>query len=286
MNRSNRNIDFFVVGAQKCATTWIHHCLNEHPDVFMGGGKRETHYMGGELHLNQGDEWFWNMFSDAKEGQLVGSASVDYIMDLDAMKHISNHNPKAKYILSTRSPIERMVSAVFWSMRNQVFEVQDINELVSKVIDEYLDNGNTIKYDKLIERGLYGHLLEVLLDSTALENIKVVEFEEVNNNSARVIQSLYKFLGVNASFKPPSTSRKPKGNTYNNFLLELDKRIPRNSFAKKLMGRFGEVFKKLKGSDNVDSILNQENRERLQKIFESDQRKFNEIKRQNPSLFA
>ena len=40
----NYGIDFFIIGGQKCATTWLYHCLNDHPEIEVGGGKVEKYY--------------------------------------------------------------------------------------------------------------------------------------------------------------------------------------------------------------------------------------------------
>jgi hypothetical protein len=37
------DIDFIVLGAPRCATSWMHKCLSQHPDIFVPKGK-ETRY--------------------------------------------------------------------------------------------------------------------------------------------------------------------------------------------------------------------------------------------------
>ena len=44
MASSERQPDFFLVGAPKCGTTAMHVSLREHPDVFMPAEKEHNHF--------------------------------------------------------------------------------------------------------------------------------------------------------------------------------------------------------------------------------------------------
>ena len=130
------NLDFLLIGAQKCATTWIYHCLNEHPELYVGGGKNETYYYGGEIFKQKGLDWFESLFADASADQKLGSASVDYIWDVASMEQVRKQYPNIKIIAALRNPVERTISAFYWLMRKNIIEAKSLEEGIRKAIDD------------------------------------------------------------------------------------------------------------------------------------------------------
>ena len=39
-------IDLLLIGAQKCATSWLYECMRDHPQMWLPAKKREVKYLG------------------------------------------------------------------------------------------------------------------------------------------------------------------------------------------------------------------------------------------------
>lgn len=253
------NLDFLLIGAQKCATTWIYHCLNEHPELYVGGGKNETYYFGGEVFNQRGFEWFESLFSDASVDQKLGSASVDYIWDVDTIEQAHRQYPNLKIIAALRNPVERTISAFYWLMRKNIIEVKSLEDGIRKAIDDYKSGSETI-YSELIRRSLYTDAILELHQRIDRDNIKLILFDDIQNTPKRAIHGIYTFLNVSPDYIPSSIKRKPKGNSYSETLVYLERKMPVNKFTTKVLNGISELIKissKIK-TPELDSHLTQE----------------------------
>lgn len=267
------NLDFLLIGAQKCATTWIYHCLNEHPELFVGGGKNETYYFGGEIFKQKGLDWFENLFVDASADQKLGSASVDYIWDATSIEHARKQYPNIKIIAALRNPVERTISAFFWLMRKNIIEAKSLEEGIEKAIEDYKSGSETI-YSELIRRSMYTDAIIKIHENIDKDHIRLVLFDDIQNTPKRTLHDIYTFLNISPDYIPTSLKRKPKGNSYSSTLVYLERKMPVNKFTTKVLNGISEFIKissKTK-SPELDSNLTQElldiYREPFNKLYE------------------
>ena len=235
------NLDFLLIGAQKCATTWIYHCLNEHPELYVGGGKNETYYYGGEIFKQKGLDWFESLFADASADQKLGSASVDYIWDVASMEQVRKQYPNIKIIAALRNPVERTISAFYWLMRKNIIEAKSLEEGIRKAIDDYKSGSETI-YSELIRRSLYTDAILKLHENFEKDQIRLVLFDDIQNTPKRTLHGIYSFLNVSTDYVPTSLKRKPKGNSYSSTLVYLERKMPVNPFTTKLLNGISELI--------------------------------------------
>ena len=236
------NLDFLLIGAQKCATTWIYHCLNEHPELYVGGGKNETYYFGGKTFNQKGLDWFEGLFADAYAGQKLGSASVDYIWDVESIELARKQYPDIKIIAVLRNPVERTISAFYWLMRKNIIEVGSIDDGIRKAIDDYKTGSDTI-YSELIRRSLYTDAIIDLHEKFDKDHIRLISFDDIQNTPKTVLHSIYSYLDVSTGFIPTSLKRKPKGNSYSSTLVYLERKMPVNKFTTKVLNGISEIIK-------------------------------------------
>lgn len=100
--------NFFLVGAPKCGTTWLHAYLSQHPQVFMSELK-EPHYFNtdsGFRHVHSLVD-YERLFADGTDGKpAIGEASVWYLYSSQAVKNVLAYQPDAKFIVMLRNPVE------------------------------------------------------------------------------------------------------------------------------------------------------------------------------------
>jgi hypothetical protein len=140
-------VDFLCIGAQKAATSWLHHNLMTHPGVWMPGFIKEIHYFD-LVHLpNEGlrasrskrfrgrakranlprdyvekitdknrmytDQWYQDIFSLAPKDLKKGEVTPNYCaVGEEGVCHVKKINPELKLIYIIRDPASRMSSSL------------------------------------------------------------------------------------------------------------------------------------------------------------------------------
>jgi hypothetical protein len=105
---SARGPGFFIVGAPKCGTTWLHALLSTHPDAFLPSAK-EPHHFNTDSGCRDYPERaaYEALFAAAPAGaRALGEASVRYLWSRDAAANIRAYNPDARCIVLLRDPVE------------------------------------------------------------------------------------------------------------------------------------------------------------------------------------
>jgi len=100
---------FVGLGAPKAATTWLFHCLQEHPSVFIPDEKE----IGFFSYLDDIDgrmPEYLSYFRGAESTPAKGEIFVMYLSNPLAAERIKRHLPDAKLFLSLRNPVEQIYS--------------------------------------------------------------------------------------------------------------------------------------------------------------------------------
>ena len=98
---------FFLAGFQNCATTWLHRCLEEHPQIFVPNVDMVHYY---DMNYHRGRDWYEKFYQSYNQEQMRGDTTVSYARSELAIKRIAKTNSNAKIILSLRNPITRAFS--------------------------------------------------------------------------------------------------------------------------------------------------------------------------------
>ncbi len=180
-------IDFVGIGAVKAGSTWLADMLRQHPQIFLPQ-RKELHYFHKEFnedptlrneHYNKPLRWYASFFENAKEGQLKGEFTPDYLWSENAARDIRNFNPKIKIIAILRNPIERTFSDYLYNIQRGIFSMSFKQAVKEKPF--------------LIERSLYYEQLKRYFDLFPKKNIKVVF---IDNDKESILRDVQKFLKV------------------------------------------------------------------------------------------
>ncbi|MCC5022731.1 MAG: sulfotransferase [Candidatus Synoicihabitans palmerolidicus] len=98
-----------MVGAPKCGTTFLHHHLRQHPQIFLPAHLKEPHHFAPDLHAYSAAsahlQWitdeatYLNLFADAGSAPLRGESSVYYLYSLAAAETIVRFDPTARIVI-------------------------------------------------------------------------------------------------------------------------------------------------------------------------------------------
>lgn len=110
--------NLFIVGAPRCGTTFLWHCLRQHPRVFMSPIKEPLYFAAhpntvwrgpGDCQPLVSREKYLALFADARPAmhRFAGDASTLYLSAPDAPERVRNMSPDAKIVCVLRNPIGR-----------------------------------------------------------------------------------------------------------------------------------------------------------------------------------
>jgi Sulfotransferase domain len=178
---------FVGIGAQKCASTWLHRILAEHPEVAMPEAKEIDFF---SYRYDRGCQWYERCFAGAGR-QARGEISPSYFCEPAVPARLARYAPDMKILLSLRDPLERALSNHRHEVREGHFTGPDLS------FEAGLANN-----PMYVEQGLYATHLRQWLRHFPLEQVCVVFQEDVECAPEDVCRTVYHFVGVDAGFCP------------------------------------------------------------------------------------
>ncbi|MGA7304150.1 MAG: sulfotransferase [Rhodothermales bacterium] len=195
---------FFIVGAQRSATTWLYKMLDQHPQVEMAKPMRpEPKFFLRDELFARGIGYYEQTYYAGKEGMVRGEKSTSYIESRVAAERIARCFPDARIIFFLRDPIRRAISNYRFS-HQLGFETASMEEAfcneeqrredydkskVSASPYAYLSRGEYIRYLRMYEEYFSADQLHVFVS----ENVV---------GCAEGLRTVYGALGVNRVFNP------------------------------------------------------------------------------------
>lgn len=176
---------FLFIGGQRCGSSWVHKCLDEHPQVFTATPK-EVHFFN--RNYQQGRAWYLDHFSQAAGDQAVGEVTPDYIADPDCPARAYEINPDLRLIAVLREPIERAHSLYRLKM-GTTMQYPTFSEAVEHHPD-------------MIEHGHYAEHLKRWCQYFNRDQLLVLLYEDLVESDRDTIRAIYAHIGVDPDFVP------------------------------------------------------------------------------------
>lgn len=191
---------FFIVGAQRCGTTYLYNILDSHPDIYMAKPlKPEPKFFLNKRLSKQKIEAYLNKYFtsqlECKRYKAFGEKSTSYFEYAYVGENIKKFFPNAKIIIIFRNPSDRAISHYFFSLNNK-FENRSLKEafITGKKPPE-INHKTSVSPFNYYERGIYASFLKKYYNYFDKEKIKILIFEKFVNNLEE-INKLYDFLDV------------------------------------------------------------------------------------------
>lgn len=185
MNAVAQTVPTFIgIGAQKCATTWAHLVLDDHPHVFMAPQKEIDFF---SFHYLRGYHWYRRHFAHAA-GRVCGEISPSYLWSAEAPDRAQAYAPSLRILVVLRDPVARAFSNHVHEVRKGDYRSADLS------FEAGLAQNPTY-----VEQSLYGKHLGRWLERFPREQVLVLFQEEIAAASLDAARRLYRFVGVEAS---------------------------------------------------------------------------------------
>jgi Sulfotransferase domain len=199
-------IDFVIGGTQKGGTSALDSFFRQHPQICMPETKKELHYFDKEENFRGRPDYkkYHANFQSEKQHRVIGEATPIYMYWNAAPSRIWSYNPKMKWILALRNPIERAFS--HWNMeKKRGAEELTFHEAIEHEAErcrEALPLQHRVY--SYLDRGFYAQQVRRLFNMFGRENCLVLLTEDLSANHEKTLRSVFEFLGVESSTVPPA----------------------------------------------------------------------------------
>ncbi len=203
--------DFLIIGSPKCGSTALHDALIPHPELFLSTPKEPKFFMcdgrkpdpahqrgPGDAHSAQ--EWVWDraayekLFDPAPSGTLRGESTPFYLWDTAAHRRIRSLIPDVKMIAVVRDPVDRAYSnwVHLWcdGLEPEADFLTACHQEPQRVAAGYAP------FWRYLETGLYGRQLEHLYGIFPREQVFVLRYRQLIDDTSEILDRITEFLGV------------------------------------------------------------------------------------------
>lgn len=230
---------FFIIGAQRCGTTYLYKVLEQHSAVCMARPLRpEPKYFLGDEYDPDNPAGFDELFAHGSGREVLrGEKATTYIEHPEVAKRIAKAHPDAKILVMLRDPVHRAISNYRFSLENGIEDLE---------VDEafYREGERAGDYDRArlsaspyayLSRGRYADFLLPWLDIFGREQLLAIVFEDfvgsldassrVQSFLGLVPEKLDMAFSANSSTAPEATLRQSTRNFLSSYFSESNREL-------------------------------------------------------------
>jgi hypothetical protein len=280
---------FFVVGAPRCGTTAVSKALAANPRIGFSRPKEPHYFLEPRPGMSTEDlrqQYLSRYHPDLKaDYQAIGDGSVSYLYSPEAIRRVLEFDPRAKFIVLVRNPVEMMRSY----HSRMLFQLDEDEEDFARAWDRQADRaaGRNIprrcRDARLLQYGHLGKLgmhLERLFEVAGRERCHVIVFDDFVENPRAVYLRALEFLGVDDDGQTRFKRRRGTSGFKYRWLQQFVMNPPPWAFRLLAISNT-RMLKRLKGlrkriktlnarKDEQRQILTEEMRGRLREYFAED----------------
>lgn len=173
------------IGAQKCASSWIHAVLAAHPQASVARDKEVDFF---SYYYDRGYSWYEAQFDAASPATLHFENSPSYFHDPRTPGRVQAYDPTMKIVLLLRDPVERAYS-------NHLHEIIKGHIRPDASFEDGLKNNPSY-----LEQSRYATHLHRWLDVFPKHQLLVLLAEDIRQDPQGQAAKVYGFLGLDSSF--------------------------------------------------------------------------------------
>ncbi len=190
---------FFIVGGQRCGTTFIYNLLEQHPSICMARPSlpHPKYFVNKKKQEINTKEYFSKYFKHFKQNHTAyGEVSTSYYEREESANLIFSTFPKCKIIFILRNPVDRAISNYYYNVNNGI-EYRSIEDAlaIDNVVPDYNQSTFSVNPFDYLGRSYYYKFLKIYLKYFPKNQIKIIYFQNLISNSFE-LQELYSFLNV------------------------------------------------------------------------------------------
>lgn len=205
LRNNNMLPNFLIAGVSRCGTTSIYNYLKQHPEISFPELKEPRYFSSYKLRLPQsgpGDFSVdkklitsfdsYNSLYKSLNNKFVGDASSEYVYNYNSsIPEIKKRLGDIPIIIILRNPIHRSYSAYNNLVRDnrETKSFEEALELESqRKIEGYDEMWHYISVSKYLE--------PIKAFTSEFSRVKIIIFENFENNESQTLREIIEFLGV------------------------------------------------------------------------------------------
>lgn len=186
--------DIICIGSQKTSTSWLHHVINIHPDLYtfpaakpFTSTNKEAHFW--DKNKGKGVGWYRKLLTPPNPSLKSMDFTPEYAFIPEKLiRECHEHSPSAKVIYILRDPLSRAVSALRMHAKRSTNEADPTVHTI-KFSDETLQ---IIKKHRVIEHSSYA--ANWTRWSKFYDDILVLNYEDILATPREVVQRVFDYL--------------------------------------------------------------------------------------------
>ncbi len=202
---------FVIIGAQKAGSTFVHHCLREHPQVYMP--LDETPFFEDPFYQRRDRHWLSRLLAGAAPDQRRGIKRPNFLGEPECPARMAADLPDARLIAILRNPVERAVSAYYHQILNGTYPVRAIDKGLPPLFDTVFRRANPGPA-RIIDYGFYGEQIARYLDHFSRDRMLILIYDDLKHDRLGIVQHVYRFVGVDDTYVPQALDDRPKASLY------------------------------------------------------------------------
>ena len=247
---------FLGIGVQKCASTWIHRILEDHPQVYVSSPKEVDFF---SYHYHFGFQWYENHFINGG-GEICGENSPSYFSDERVPKRVAEYKPEMKIIICLRDPVERILS-------------HHAHEVRLGHVDAQMSFHDALKNNPMyVKQSMYGSYLEAWKQTFPAEQVLVLLQEHIQDKPAEIAMQVYEFLNIEPNFKSLFLTQKANVSQMSSYpAFEACLKKSARQFRRLGLGRMVKGVKGMSGIQKIRQSQMQDIRSLIPSLSEEEQ---------------
>jgi len=151
-------------------------------------------------------EWsdYLRLFRKAQDQKAIGEASVCYLWSESAAANIRRTLPDARIILILRNPVEMVFSMYLHNRRTEGTSLS-FREAIRKGIEQR--GGGFDIFHPFLDLGLYYSQVKRVLEIFPKDQVRIYWYDEYKSKPLRMLADIFRFLEVDARFRPDMSQR-------------------------------------------------------------------------------
>jgi hypothetical protein len=187
---------FIGLGAQKCASSWLHAIFADHPQACVSTPKELNFF---SAFYERGFQWYERHFQASRPDQIaVGEISPSYLPDGDAPARAHAYNPDFRILVALRDPVERAYSNFLHDVRLAYYQAEHPR------FEDALANN-----PMYVEQSKYSHHLRRWFECFPRSQFLIVLQEEIREDPVGQARLVYNFLGIDEAHVSAAFERRP-----------------------------------------------------------------------------
>jgi Sulfotransferase domain len=223
-------VDFFLAGTAKSGSSSLAEYLAQHPQVCFAYPKEPVFFAEENFESKYATTWqeYKKCFKKSPEHKITGEGSILYMYSDTAVKNILEYNPKAKFIIMLRNPIDQAYS-FFLQLKHSEYESE--KEFADAWNRQPLEPKSILNYKAVVSSGSQ---LQKLLSQAAKDNVLILTLEELIEAPRAMYLKVLDFLDLEDDGKTEFEAVNQAGDHRNALLKFIFMFVTKNKFLYKL----------------------------------------------------